>query len=229
MRVYDSSGETGGAGDSGREPRERNPRGQGERLRDEAVAALVRLIGDDERMRPLALSLREVARAAGVTAPALYRHFQDKEELARAAEEDGFRRLVAAMDAADESADSGVPSERLAAQARAYCRFAFENPGYFRLMFKAGAVQLDQVLTTSTGAEELALRWRTAVVRLRDQGVELSQSPEQAALFVWSCVHGRLVLASTVEPLWPLGGMDEYIDKLVESLVKTALPFLKFM
>ncbi|MBK0870886.1 MULTISPECIES: TetR/AcrR family transcriptional regulator [unclassified Saccharopolyspora] len=212
-----------------REPRERNPRGQGERLRDEVLAALVRLVGDEERMRPLPLSLREVAREAGVTAPALYRHFADKEELGRAAEQDGFARLVAAMDAADEAAAGGAPSERLIAVAQAYCRFALENLGYFRIMFKAGMAGFDEMRTVPSSAEQLAERWRAAVVRLREQGIELSQSPEQAAMFVWSSVHGRLTLSSAVEAVWPLGDVFVYVEKLVDSLVKTGLPRLSAM
>ncbi len=207
----------------GREPRERNPRGQGDRLRDEVLAALVRLVDDEERMRPLPLSFREVAREAGVTAPALYRHFANKDELGRAAEQDGFARLVAAMDAADEVA-GGSPSERLIAMAQAYCRFALENRGYFRIMFKAGPAGFDGVRTTPSAAEQVAERWRTAVVRLREQGIELSQTPEQAAMFVWSSVHGRLSLSSAIEAVWPPGDVFSYVEKLVESLVKTGLP-----
>jgi len=207
-----------------RAPRERNPRGQGDRLRDEVIAALVRLVGDDERMRPLPLSLREVAREAGVTAPALYRHFADKEELGRAVEADGFERLIEAMDVAAEAAASGPPSARLIAQAQAYCRFALENKGYYRMMFKAGFTHVASPPTDPHLAAELAERWRTAVVRLREQDIELSQSPEQAAMFIWASVHGRLALASTVESVWALGDVHDYVEKLVESLVKVGLP-----
>lgn len=204
-------------------PRERNPRGQGDRLREEVLAALVRLVGDDERMRPLPLSLREVAREAGVTAPALYRHFANKEELGRAAEADGFLRLAAAMDEADKAATPGPPSARLIAQAQAYCRFALENKGHFRLMFKAGFVRLDSPPTAPGEAAELAQRWRAAVIRLRDQGIELSQTPEQGAMFVWASVHGLLALTSTVESTWPLGDVHEHVEKLVNALVTTGL------
>lgn len=209
-----------------REPRERNPRGQGDRLRDEVLEALVRLVDDDDRMRPLPLSLREVAREAGVTAPALYRHFENKDALARTAELDGFERLVAVMDAADATVESESPGERLTAQAKAYCRFALENRGFFRLMFKAGPGGFEQVNTAPSAAAELAERWRLAVLRLRDQGIELTQSPEQAAMFIWSSVHGRLALASTMDAVWPLGDVDDYVEKLVDSVVKTGLPRL---
>ena len=180
-------------------------------------------------MRPLPLSLREVAREAGVTAPALYRHFADKDELGRAAEQDGFERLVAAMDAADEEAAGGVPSERLIAVAQAYCRFALENRGYFRIMFKAGPAGFEGLSTTASAAEQVAERWQAAVVRLGEQGIELSQTPEQAAMFVWSSVHGRLALSSAVEAVWSLGDVFLYVERLIESLVKTGLPRLPAM
>lgn len=222
MRADDSSSKE----DSGtaRARRERNPRGQGDRLREEVIAALVRLVNDDDRMRPLPLSLREVAREAGVTAPALYRHFADKEELGRAVEIDGFERLITAMDAADASVTSGLPSQRLIAQAQAYCRFAQEHKGYYRIMFKTDFMRFASSTTEPHMAAELAERWRTAVARLREQDIELSQPPEQAAMFIWASVHGRLALTSTVESIWPLGDVHDYIEKLVESLVKVGLP-----
>ena len=55
--------------------RTRNPRGSGTRLRDEIIDASIALI--DETDDPAALTLRGIARQAGITAPSIYRHFAD--------------------------------------------------------------------------------------------------------------------------------------------------------
>jgi AcrR family transcriptional regulator len=79
------------------------------------------------------LSLREVARAVGVSATAVYRHFPDKAALFKAMAQAGLERLGAAQRAAADAAGGGKAA--FAATGRAYVRFALANPGLFRLTF----------------------------------------------------------------------------------------------
>ena len=85
-----------------------------------------------ERDGPVALSLRAVARAAGVTQAAPYHHFPDKEHLLAALATLGFNELRACQIAA---AESSAPHMRLSALGHAYVRFASQNPNMYRLMF----------------------------------------------------------------------------------------------
>jgi AcrR family transcriptional regulator len=208
-------------------PRERNERGHGDRLRVELLDALARLVGDDDRMAPLPVSLREVAREAGVTAPAIYRHFATKEDLGAAAVEDGFARLLAAMQEAGASAEAD-PAAALAAQARAYCRFARDHRGHFRLMLRWIGPAAGEAAGPSAGARgaaDLARQWRRAVTRLREQGIELTRDEDDAATLVWSTVHGRLTLDAALGTVWPdpAGhGVEDFVDRFVDSLVATA-------
>jgi AcrR family transcriptional regulator len=96
--------------------RTRAPRGEGERLREEILAAAERLLiktGDIE-----AVSIRGVAEAVRVTAPSIYLHFADKNELVWAVCE----RHFAALDEVIEGAAVGVddPIESLLRRGRAY-------------------------------------------------------------------------------------------------------------
>src|SRR5690349_3579164 len=77
-----------------------------------------------EKEGPAALSLRELARRAGVSHNAPYRHFADREALLAALAADGFRMLGEVL---------GVASSRH--RGEAYVRFALEHPQLFRLMF----------------------------------------------------------------------------------------------
>lgn len=77
-------------------------------------------------------SLRAVARAAGVSAMAPYRHFPDKAGLLAAVADHGFNVLRSALVAADDQPDA---REALFAQGMAYIDFARRNPALFRLMY----------------------------------------------------------------------------------------------
>src|SRR5499425_674302 len=89
-------------------PRQRNKRGEGERLRDDIIEAASRLLAD-----PAAppLSLRAVAREVGVAATSVYLHFDDVESLVRAVASRRFTDLIRAQDAARTELDD--PCDRL--------------------------------------------------------------------------------------------------------------------
>src|SRR5205809_439421 len=82
-----------------------------------------------------ALSLREVARKAGVTHNAPYHHFPDRGALLAAIAEEGFGRL-AQETAAARAAVPDDPLARLTACGQAYVRFAIASPAHFRVMFR---------------------------------------------------------------------------------------------
>ena len=111
--------------------RRRNPRGQGDRLREEIIAVASELIaesGDADQ-----LSLRAVANRIGIAAPSIYRHFADVEHLKMAVVERSFATFNEARDIA--SASITDPVEALQARCRTYCRFALEYRGPYRFMF----------------------------------------------------------------------------------------------
>ena len=86
-----------------------------------------------ERDGPNALSLRGVAREAGVSAAAPYHHFKDKDELLAAVAHQGFEMLAEAMDRA--SSDIEDPLKRVNAIGVAYVCFARDNRALYHLMY----------------------------------------------------------------------------------------------
>lgn len=81
-----------------------------------------------------ALSLRAVAREMGLTAPALYRYYDDRDALLSALIVDGYRGLVAELEAARDAA-APEPASRITAAALAYRRWAVRHPHEFALVF----------------------------------------------------------------------------------------------
>ncbi len=138
-----------------------------------------------------ALSLREVARRAGVSAMAPYRHYADKNALVAAVAAHGFRGLENALRTADEAAP---PGQALVAQAVAYVRYALANPMLFRLMFGAkrpGAVPevaSDQGVAAA-GAAAYAVLSRRVAAETPDAG-----DRDARTLGCWSLVHGLALL-----------------------------------
>ena len=111
--------------------RTRSRRGEGERLRDEILDAVGALL--DEMNDESAVSIRAIAERVGVSAPSIYRHFEDKEALLHAVCADVFAQLQIAV--ADAVAEAGGPLDALAKAARCYIDFGLAHPEHYRLVF----------------------------------------------------------------------------------------------
>lgn len=100
-------------------------------LKQTLIAAGLAILAEDGISE---LNLRAVARRAGVSHTAPYRHFADKEALVVAIAEDGFRRLAEQLAAAKTATAAGAQAQ-LAAVGHAYIGFAVAQRDSFRLMF----------------------------------------------------------------------------------------------
>ena len=100
-------------------------------LRKTLLAAAVALIGE---VGPQAFTLREVARRAGVSHNAPYRHFPSKDELLLAVAAEGFERLTALMEKTLSAGRS--PLERLELCGCGYVDFALRWPNHLLVMFE---------------------------------------------------------------------------------------------
>ncbi|WP_342629440.1 TetR/AcrR family transcriptional regulator [Nguyenibacter vanlangensis] len=171
-------------------------------LRAALIEAGLRLLAD----RAVdALSLREVARAVGVSATAVYRHFPDKDALLRTLAGEGLNRLARAQRAASDAAGGG--SAGFAATGRAYVRFALANPALFRLIF-ASPCQ-DGVAGGAPEPEALALLRANAAASIgNDQD---SDAARIASIRAWSLVHGLAMLM--------LDGQVPVDDALIEAVI----------
>jgi AcrR family transcriptional regulator len=193
--------------------RTRSPRGKGGRLRVELLQAVAELLDERLRTPDLNLSLREVARHTGIATQSVYLHFSNKESLAYAVAEEGYRQLVTQMQEAD--ADAGSASDRLRAQAHAFIRFAQANRGVFRLMFGQDVSQLDANQPNHPG-EQLWLQWVSAMRECETGGRAWPSGAEVAAQDLWSALLGRFVLWSTTFASDTETSMTEFADHVVD-------------
>jgi AcrR family transcriptional regulator len=173
------------------------------------------------------LSLRAIARRAGVSHGAPLRHFAGVDHLLAAAAAEGFRELHAHVDAAvreagDPSRDR--PTDRLARAARGYARFATANPGVFELMFRherqaaqdpelleAGAAAFGQLVGLVSDAQEA--------------GWWPDELPGEVAAVVWATVHGvvSLWIPGTLSGAVSLTGIDADLDRIIDLATRGVL------
>lgn len=157
-----------------------------------------------------ALSLREVARAVGVSATAVYRHFPDKDALLDALAAEGLEKLADAQRGAAERAGGGQAG--FAATGVAYVRFALANPALFRMIFGAKASHgLLDVPAHGLPDALTFLRENAAAV-----AVETGTDSRVEAIRAWSLVHGLALLL--------LDQQVELEDGLVEQIIASKLP-----
>jgi AcrR family transcriptional regulator len=124
------------------------------------------------------VSLRELARSAGVSHAAPAHHFVDRRGLFSALAAQGFRLLAEALaDARGHFADAAL----------AYVRFAIDHPGHYQVMFNKSL--LDVADTELAAAEAAAgAELSRGVATLRDPRAQAD--PAGAQLAAWSLVHG---------------------------------------
>jgi len=128
-------------------------------------------------------TLREVARKAGVSHNAPYRHFTSKDHLIAAMAAESFRQLLAFVRAA--VAEAPAPQDRLQAAARAYLRFALKNPSRFNLMFHSTFDRHAFPEYVAAYREALAL-----IAELLQTHQVLNKDIDTASELVWASVHG---------------------------------------
>lgn len=135
-------------------------------------------------------SLREVARRVGISAAAVYRHFDSKEALLSAVCEEGFRTFSSyLMRALVEK----TPMARLRASGDCYLRFALENPHDYRVIFMSAVQDLQSPGKPKVAPKDPGPTFQFLVDRVRDCIEADAIAPGDAreiAATIWANVHG---------------------------------------
>ena len=163
------------------EQRDTYHHGDLKRTLTEAALGLVKEKG------PKGFTLREVARRAGVSAAAPYRHFSDKAQLLAAAATLGFVQLHETLSAA--AAESADVTQQVLGMGRAYVRWAVTHPDYYQVMFGSELDKSDkpELLTAGLRAFDDLL---DAIVRCQAANLLPPGDPREVAGPTWSLLHG---------------------------------------
>jgi AcrR family transcriptional regulator len=192
--------------------RPRSARGEGEQLRSALLAAAESLLVEPRNAAPL--SLREVARLAGVSPAAVYLHFASAQELIAAVVELESRRLVDAVIGSQAGATDGQPvaSVSLADIATRYVEWGLANPGAYQLLFESADRLGNPVGPGETGWVVVD----AAVAALRREGAGdgsaalTTEDATRTAMRAWAALHGIVSLRlHKGEALWPTTARDD--------------------
>ena len=154
-------------------------------LRDALVQAALR---EAERGGPEAISIKALAKDLGVSQPAPYRHFADREALLQAVTAEAFRQFNAIL---REAIDKPSKRSKLSRFAQASLEFGLRRNGIYRLMFAS------RTMACAEANSELHVAAHETLATL----VESFEAPavgllrERHALQVWAALHGVISLA----------------------------------
>src|SRR6266851_3558655 len=177
-------------------------------LRDALVHAALR---EAEQGGPEAISLKALAKQLGVSQPAPYRHFADREALLAAVTAEAFRQFSAVMREA-----IGKPSKRskLSRFAQASLAFGLRRNGIYRLMFASRAKACAQ-----KGSElHIAAMETFALVLEALEAPAVGLLRERFALQIWAALHGVIMLAEQGLLTGQLANVTR--EELVEDIVR---------
>jgi AcrR family transcriptional regulator len=204
----------------------RKRRGEGHTRRDEILTAAKELF---IREGYEATTIRRIADVVGVSAPALYLYFRDKEAIMLALCDQTFGLLIEQM---EELAKLGLPPiERLRRCGEAYVRFALANPREYWLTFMSGNTPKQiksqgghkaPVVDPSQPGTAGAVAFQKLIALFRDieaAGMQLHYPVETAAELVWMGLHG-LAAALINNPEFPWTKRDTLIAGMIDMTVR---------
>jgi AcrR family transcriptional regulator len=180
-------------------------------LRDALIQAALR---EAERGGPEAVSIKALAKTLGVSQPAPYRHFADREALLVAVTAEAFRQFNTALRQA-----MAKPSKRtkLSRLAQAALVFGLERSGIYRLMFAS------QTMACAAKDSELHVAARETFALVLDalDAPALDHLRERHALQIWASLHGVVMLAQQGLLTGQIANVSR--EQLVEDIVAQTL------
>jgi AcrR family transcriptional regulator len=169
----------------------------------------------------LDFSLREIAKACGVSAPAFYRHFESKEVLLIEVAKRGYELFHQKLQYAAELHSKLPSTERIQQLGMAYIDFAIKYEGHYRVMFNRELHVLPSYPSIKPLADQSFRLLRTTISEaFKGSGMDVDdKEAELATLQAWSMVHG-------LSHLWLsriLGYTETQFLKMSREIVKTKI------
>lgn len=191
-------------------------------LRDALLKAAETVL---ERDGLVGLTLRAVARQAGVSHAAPTHHFGDLAGLLSELAAIGFQRFGGAMRQAMLTA---APEQQGLASARAYVAYAEANPGMYSLMFRAERLDYARPALRAAADASFDGLARAVGAGRQEQGAEGALSLDQAGriLHAWSLVHGysMLLLDGRLTDILRRAPAGTSVETLLEAMLRADRP-----
>ncbi len=191
----------------------RKKRGEGHTRREEILQAAKELFLE---LGYEATTIRRIADRVGVSAPALYLYFQDKEQMMLALCDQTFAVLIESISEIENTVTD--PRERVRRFGEAYLKFGLAHPDEYKLIFlgtnipesirKLGhRMPTDDPTRPGIGGALVFQRLVTMLVEAKEGGLKLNYPPDTCAELCWMGIHG-VVAALILKPDFPWSNRD---------------------
>lgn len=159
-------------------------------LREALIQAALNLIAEHG---PAGFSFAEVARAAGVSPAAPYRHFRDRNALVAEVARQGFERFA---DELERAWNAGRPDPVSAVEScgKAYLAFARRHPASYAAMFEAGLALKDDASLQPSFQRAFGVIRHAADAACQSMAKDNRPPPLMVALHIWALYHGVAAL-----------------------------------
>ncbi|MCW9013570.1 MAG: TetR/AcrR family transcriptional regulator [Gammaproteobacteria bacterium] len=159
-------------------------------LRNTLISTAITMLKENDSFE---ISLRQLAKRAGVSYGAPYRHFRDKNELLGAIVADAHQHLAQRLERLKQQ-HLNEPLKQLTETAVAYVSLAVESPQITRLMF-AGTLQPGHSPSSENHSSESSFRVFLDIVENGvKHGLYKDSDTQMTALAIWSIIHGLVML-----------------------------------
>ena len=183
-------------------------------MRDELIQAAMQIL---DRAPATKLSLRMIAKEAGVSPTSVYPHFKDAKTLEIEVIRECWTQLGLEMERAAEQIPADQPGPKLKAQVSSYINYAMERPSRYHLLFAIEPIDL--------GAKQLAGMLQPASRNISDTLDEFvsiggkipADNVFNATVLTMSLVHGRVAIAH-LAPTRPGNKKEKVIEFILDSL-----------
>lgn len=143
-----------------------------------------------------AVSLRGIAKAAGVSHGAPLRHFPGRAQLLSAVATLGFLEL---RERGEQLPDASA-RERLLAACHGYLDFALDNPSMFELMFRHDLIDAEDLELSAANSAVFDF-FAALIAEVQAEGWRADTDPRLLAASLWASLHG-------LAGLWLWGGLS---------------------
>ncbi len=202
-------------------PTGRKRRGEGHTRRDEILQAAKELFLEEGYD---STTIRRIADRVGISAPALYLYYKDKEALMLALCDQTFGHLIEAIGDIEKAVTD--PLERVRRFGEAYVRFGLSHPDEYRLVFLGANVPeairkvghraaTDDPTRPGVGGAVVFKRLVTSLTELEASGTKLNYPPDTCGELCWMGLHG-LVSAFILKPEFPWSDRELLIKGMLE-------------
>ncbi len=209
-------------------PAGRKRRGEGHTRREEILQAAKELFLEEGYD---STTIRRIADRVGISAPALYLYFKDKEALMLALCDQTFGHLMDAIDDIEKTVID--PMERVRRFGEAYVRFGLSHPDEYRLVFMGAQIPesirktghkaaTDDPTKPGVGGALVFKRLLTILAELEASGTKLKYPTDTCGELCWMGLHG-LVSAFIVKPEFPWSDRELLINGMLDIHLKGIL------